>query len=344
MSRKWVLTGVAVLAVTATAGVLAYTWTATGPPSAGAGPAPAQTVAIVRADLSDTREVAGTLGYGAETPLKGHKAGTITWLPQVGGEIDRGKVLYKVDEQPVLALFGDTPLYRKLDTPGTKGKDVKVLEANLAALGYSPGTVDEEFTAATSAAVKKWQRANGVKETGAVDPGDVVVLQAKSRISAVKAQLGDPAEGELLSVTGTSTAVTVPLDPGQVSLAAKDAKVGVTLPTGKQVLGTVAQVGTSVQSGKGSDPNSSPKVTVTITLDEPGNFESAPVRVQFTTETHKGVLAVPITALVALREGGYAVQVRGGGLVAVKTGLFSQGRVEITGSGLVEGTQVVIAT
>jgi len=55
----------------------------------------------------------------------------------------------------------------------------------------------------------------------------------------------------------------------------------------------------------------------------------------------KGVLAVPEQALLALREGGYAVQTAAGQLVAVKTGLFAGGLLEISGGGIGEGLQVV---
>jgi hypothetical protein len=55
------------------------------------------------------------------------------------------------------------------------------------------------------------------------------------------------------------------------------------------------------------------------------------------------VLTVPVAALLALAEGGYGVQVVGGGttrIVAVQTGLFAGGRVEVTGDGLAEGQTV----
>ena len=49
-----------------------------------------------------------------------------------------------------------------------------------------------------------------------------------------------------------------------------------------------------------------------------------------------GVLAVPISALVALAGGGYAVQVITGGtahLTGVRTGLFSSSLVQVSGPG-----------
>jgi hypothetical protein len=59
-----------------------------------------------------------------------------------------------------------------------------------------------------------------------------------------------------------------------------------------------------------------------------------------------GVLVVPIRALVALAEGGYAVERVSGAtsqLVAVEPGAFGDGIVEITGDGVAEGDSVVVA-
>ncbi|MFC9972468.1 hypothetical protein ACFVH6_16440 [Spirillospora sp. NPDC127200] len=44
-----------------------------------------RTTPVVRTDLADAREFGGTLGYGAERTLRGHKAGTLTWLPAPAG-------------------------------------------------------------------------------------------------------------------------------------------------------------------------------------------------------------------------------------------------------------------
>ena len=57
------------------------------------------------------------------------------------------------------------------------------------------------------------------------------------------------------------------------------------------------------------------------------------------------VLTVPVAALLALAEGGYAVEVVSDNqrqLVGVTTGLFAEGQVEITGNGITEGTVVVV--
>ena len=64
-----------------------------------------------------------------------------------------------------------------------------------------------------------------------------------------------------------------------------------------------------------------------------------------TTEVRRGVLAVPVGALLALAEGGYAVEVDRDGrreLVGVDTGLFADGQVEVAGQGLKAGDRVVV--
>jgi hypothetical protein len=50
-----------------------------------------------------------------------------------------------------------------------------------------------------------------------------------------------------------------------------------------------------------------------------------------------------VAALLALAEGGYGVEVVDGAstrIVAVETGLFAGGQVEVSGGGLAEGTVV----
>lgn len=122
----------------------------------------------------------------------------------------------------------------------------------------------------------------------------------------------------------------------------KDLKVTVVLPDGTETAGTVRSVSTDVKAEKNGNGEEVPTIAVDIGLDgEVGGFDSGPVRVRLTSTARRGVLAVPVTALLALREGGYAVQTSEGRLVAVKTGLFAGGLVEISGGGVSEGMQVV---
>ena len=87
--------------------------------------------------------------------------------------------------------------------------------------------------------------------------------------------------------------------------------------------------------------------TVVLTQDQiDPNLVSTPVEVDFTQDSAKGALAVPTGALVALKEGGFAVLVQDANgathLVGVQPGLYSDGLVQITGNGIAEGTKVMV--
>jgi hypothetical protein len=63
---------------------------------------------------------------------------------------------------------------------------------------------------------------------------------------------------------------------------------------------------------------------------------------------HRNVLAVPLTALLAQGDGGYAVRVvhgAGSSLLRVQLGIFGDdGMVEVSGEGLREGLPVQVPT
>jgi peptidoglycan hydrolase-like protein with peptidoglycan-binding domain len=308
-------------------------------------------VEIRKTDLTTSVTIPGTLGYGAPTSFTGRKAGTLTALPAVGTVVGRGQQLYTVDAKPVPLLFGKTPLYRKIEASVPPGPDIRQLIDNLRELGYRNAGTGDKFSADTENALKRWQKANGLEETGALDAGDAVVLPGKIRIESVKAQPGAPGAAELFGYTSVDKAVTAQLDPAQVDLATvkPGAKVSLQLPDGRQAGGTVGAIA-AAPAGEGAGQGAAPKPTATITVDDQAAvaaMDSGPVQVKVTTETRAGVLAVPVSALLALGEGGYALQIVNGGkttLVGVKTGMFAGDLVEVTGTGLTAGMLVARAS
>lgn len=342
--RAWLTA--AVLAVLATAGAVGFTrWSTKGHadvPKTADSPATAE---VVRTDLVDRIEVTGQVGHGPQRPVTAARAGTLTWVADPGSVIDRGRPLYAVDARPVIVLFGRTPAYREL-AEGVTGPDVKILQENLAALGYRPADPAGSFKAATTAAVKRWQKALRVEQTGRIALGDVVVLPGAVRVGTVSGQLGAPATGELLTVSGTERLVTAELEQAQRGHAADGAKVRLGLPDGRSATGTVRAV-----AAKSADDKSGGKTTkydVTIAIDDPALdlAEGSLVDVGFDGEKHAGVLVVPVEALLAPKEGGYALEVLDGTgrrLVPVKLGLFADGKVEVSGAGLAAGMRVVTA-
>ncbi len=310
-------------------------------------------VAVSRQDLVARTEVDGTLGYSGETKVTGQGQGTVTAVPKAGTVVERGQSLYSVDNRPVSLFYGDLPLWRRLAWGMPDGPDVKQLEQNLVALAHATEaevTVDEKFTAATTTAVKRWQKAVGLEETGSVEPGQVVFLPGALRVADIKAEKGSQAPPGLAVMTGTSTArvVQVDLDATKQSLVKVGDKVDVKLPDGRLTPGTVATVATVAQS-KGQGESAKRVVTVSVSLDDPaatGSLDQAPVKVGITSSSRKGVLAVPVNALLALAEGGYGVRLVDGTVpgrvVGVATGLFARGMVEVSGEGLAEGTRVEV--
>ncbi|MFC5748577.1 peptidoglycan-binding protein [Actinomadura rugatobispora] len=313
-----------------------------GRPAPARGALPPDTTAVERTTLVETQQADGTLGYGSERTAAGSGGGTVTWLPRPGDRITRGRTAYRVDNRPVPLLYGSLPLYRTL-SEGREGPDVKQLERNLRALGYTGFTVDGSFESGTTAAVKRWQDDLGVPETGTVAPGSVLIASGEIRVAQRRATVGDRLGGAVFTYTGTARKVSVDLDVQYQRLARKGTEVEIELPEGDTVKGTITAVGKVAKQGRGEDPTT---VAVTVAVEGQGSlgsYDKAPVTVRITADRHAGVLAVPIAALTARPGGGYAVQVVEGGrvrTVPVETGVFTGGKVEVSGSGLAEGMRV----
>lgn len=345
MRARHLLGGAAALAVAATAGLAVGLPRLSGDDEAVASGPPA-TAVVTRQTLADTETKTGTLGYGAEHTVGARASGTVTWLPAENAVVTRGKPLYRVDDEPVVLLYGAMPAYRQLRS-GVDGPDVKQLELNLKALGYGGFTVDKEYSGSTADAVRQWQEDLGLPETGTVEPGRIVFAGGPVRVDALGAAVGDLVQpgSAILTRTGVDRAVMVDLEIADERLAEAGAAVEVELPDGRRVPGKIGQVQTVIAAGaNGADPTTHLEVTVSLAAAEAvRGMDQAAVDVDFTAETREGVLTVPVAALLALAEGGYGVElVTGGttGIVAVETGLFAAGRVEVSGAGLTEGATV----
>jgi multidrug efflux pump subunit AcrA (membrane-fusion protein) len=150
----------------------------------------------------------------------------------------------------------------------------------------------------------------------------------------------------VLTYTGTKKAVTVELDAADQRLAKKGSTVSVTLPDNSTATGRVEKVSTIIvpAAGQGEEPTT--KVEVIVALDNQKQLAAyalASVDVTFTASERKNVLTVPVAALLALTEGGFGVEVTDGTssrYVPVKTGMFANGRVEISGGGIAQGVSV----
>lgn len=350
--RKLVGT-VAALAVVGAGAAAAIGFGGADAGTADAGPLPPATAPVTRQTLIDAETVSGVLGYGDQTTVSARRSGTLTWLAPTGATVKRGGALYRVDDDPVVLLTGALPAYREIG-PGDSGADVKQFERNLSGLGYDGFTVDDEYTWATADAVERWQDDLGRPVTGRIGPDQVFYAPGTVRVHAASAAVGDllqPGKG-VLAVTGTTRLVTVELDIDDQRLAEKDAVVRVSVPGGDATTGkivsaeTVIESGDSGAAGGAGGTESETKLEVTVSVDDPATLDGldeASVDVEFTAAEREGVLTVPVAALLALAEGGYGVEIVDGAdsrIVAVRTGLFADGRVEVAGDGLAEGVTV----
>jgi putative peptidoglycan binding protein len=326
------------LAAAAVAGAVAAV-AVRGGQAATAAPAPPRvaTATVVRTNLVTTALTGGTLGYAAARPVVNLVTGIYTWLPRPGALVRAGGVLYRVDDSPVTLMAGSVPAWRPFGIGMTDGPDVRQLQAGLIAGHFAGGLFTAptgHYDLATADAAERWQAARGMTVTGAIPLGQVVFLPTAVLAGAMNVTAGEAAAAgqRPYQVTTSQRTVTVPLNPS-LPPAAVGESVTVVLPSQASVPGTISTVGPA-------------QLTVTPRAGT-GNGVSVPVQVALAVQSARDVLAVPVSALLALAGGGYGVEVVTASgahrLTGVNAGLFASGQVQVSGPGITAGTRVVVA-
>lgn len=317
--------------------------------------APASTTQVKVRDLAVTEDVKGDLGYADGRELSAHRTGIVTSVVALGRTVKQGQKLYEIDQEPTVLLTGKVPAYRTLDNDSSNGDDVRQLERALKKLGYGDDlTVDRKFTSATGDAIEEWEEDLGRDDPdGTVDLGDIVFAPSSVRVASHPASIGTEVQTTtaVLGISSTDKVANVDLTIAKSNMVAPKDAVTVKLPNGKETAGKVASVGTEAETSA-SDSDADPTIPMTVILTKPedaADFDSGSVTVSIEKSRDDNVLTVPVTALLALAEGGYAVQVvdsavvSGYRLVAVKTGTLTDDYAAITGTGITEGLEIVVA-
>ena len=359
--------------VLAVAGLVAVTAAGGAAWAVGAGgsaPAPKDTarqptVTVERGTVRQEQRLTGRVGHSTPRAIAGSGEGIVTWLPAVGDTVQRGGQLYRVDDQPVALFHGTLPLYRELTPPAPAGKpektsdqssdddepsdpppaqgpqrgnDVDLVAANLAILGYYRGpTTGAVYAGALVDAVERWQADHGGVRTGVLGPGTVAVSRGTLRVNAVTATIGSPAAADVLAVTSTRTVLTLDVPEGVAVDVGRS--VEITLADGTALRGRVSAVGAPV-----SDPQTGGPTIVPVTVKPRRGADlgpDGPATGILVVASRRDVLHVPVTALLALAGGGYAVERPDGRLVPVTLGLVADGDVEVTG--IEDGAEIVVA-
>ena len=305
---------------------------------------PVSTTTITQRTIESTEEFDGTLGYSGEGVIIAGLDGTYTRLPEVGDVLTLGDEIYEVDgRQSSYLMYGKRPAYRDLDNDVGNGPDVRQLEASLQQIGF-PNILGQDFEPdwnfrqKTEDAVEQWQKRTGQERDGRIEMGEVTFVPEDVRITSVPPELGTRAQaGAVLAyASDTDLVVTLDLEADRRDILAVGDEVSVELPDGTDAAGSITEIASVAETLPGA---SEPTVEVTIQLEDTavvGDLDGAEVTVSVVRETRPNVLTVPVDALLALREGGYALEmVAEDGttyLVAAEVGLFDDRGVEVSGS------------
>ena len=300
------------------------------------------TVAVERGDLTSTSEFTGELGFGDSWPLSMTIDGIVTGARPLGTVVGFGESLIEVDNRRVFLVEGDVPMFRDLElaSPRVGGNDVAQLQRFLISQGFDrDGTleVDGVFDDDTRRAVIDWQEATWQLKTGRVTRADMVFSPEPLRIAGEQ-RIGSVFEK--LEVTAWEPTVTVDVANRDKQLLEVGTPVTVEFGDGTEVEGTVSEQ-ISVPQDDGTTQSRS---TIEPQGEVPG--ESGQVTIAVDATLASDVMIVPVGALLALAEGGYAVEVVDGGgtthLVGVDVGEILDGKAEVSGD-IEVGDSVLVA-
>ena len=325
---------------------------------------------INRCTLTDSQTFPGQTTFGAGHPLPLQSHGLITWLPKAGTVVREGQTLVRTDDRPVVLLYGSLPQYRTLRAPavpttdrskgaaatpsapattsGTAadaptpmhGSDVRELKRSLTRLGYRGLDTGENYTRSTGNVVKRWQRDLGEDPTGSVQLGDIFVAAGPLRVvPGPDGVVGQPMSATALQWTSRTRVVTATV--GDTSTWAQ---TGAKLSVDAGQAGSIPAVVSSVSAADSTSSDGGQNLHVVASVADQSALNSAGTAVTVThlTTRHVNVLCAPSAALVALAEGGYGLELGAGTYLAVQTGLFAQGEVEVSGAGVHAGLRVYL--
>lgn len=310
---------------------------------------PTETVEVTRRDLSEEVKLTGTVQFEEARALPIDADGLITSAPQQDDIVRPGDELIRINDEPVTLAEGSVPLYRQLRRVGRfevdeandklglqEGEDVAQLQRFLLSKGFDDeGRLEPDgiFGLTTERAVKAWQKDVGVPATGKVDRSQLVFVDGPLRVDAA------PEVGmrfDQVTVGAVTPSVQFEVTNRQRPFFAEGTQVSI-----ESDAGVAPGIVTSLKRTTGADGSARHAVKVEFVSDAPAEVETT--EIVSSRVLAENVTTVPVRALVALAEGGWAVQVEtatGLELTGVELGTVVDGIAEI--EGLDEGTLVVV--
>jgi hypothetical protein len=350
---------VAVLAVAAAVGVSALAvsrWSGDAEAAALSAESEAasvhETATVRRGSLSTERDFSAAVSFGDEWTIGTAASGTVTQSHPTGSVVGFGDEIARVDDKPITLAEGSMPMYRELFKVDTRsrdengdrvklmiGSDVEQLQRFLISEGFDADEsleVDGVFGGTTQRAVKAWQEAVGLSATGRVDNTQLLFESDPIRLASTS-RVGDQFSG--LRATAAESLVLVDTSTRDRSALPVGASVEVDI-NGQTFAATVTG-----QKQVTSDDGSAIWRT-TVDTGDAVDGETTAATVSVVQIVADDVLLVPVGALLALGEGGFALEVPTGDstrLIPVEVGEVLDGFAEVRGD-IATGDTVLVAT
>lgn len=223
------------------------------------------TTTVEKGSVSRTIRLSAAATWVVERTLPVRVSGVVTAVTvDASRDTSPGETVLTVDLRPVVVGRGDVPAFRDL-ARGASGDDVRQLQALLQETGFASAAPSGTFDAATSRAVRAWQKAHGLPVDGVVRAGDVIYvprLPARLRAADGIGPGSTVATGDdALGVLAAEPRFRIDLQEEQVDLVLPGTAVDVHGPQGEVWRGAVSDTvrpvdGTPHVTVRGSDDTS----------------------------------------------------------------------------------------
>ncbi|MDG2112809.1 MAG: HlyD family efflux transporter periplasmic adaptor subunit, partial [Actinomycetota bacterium] len=201
---------------------------------------------VGRKTLQDLVILRGTVNRDERFTLFSAGQGRVTALAlDEESVIEPGDIVMEVDGRPMYAIEGSIPYWRPLSRTSPDGPDVELLEQQLVHDGFDPGTVDQDFTAATRTALRDWQEAKGYPDDGVFLPTDLAVGQWPATVGTVELEVGQFVTPglPLVILVEDELSVIVSVDPTDRSRLEPGLRTTVEVPaTGENAPGRILEL------------------------------------------------------------------------------------------------------
>ena len=321
-------------------------------------------------DVQQLERVLIDLGYDADGALVADEVFTLETASavkqfqiamglEVDGMLDLGEIVFVPGPSQIVTQV----VSKGMQTTGTVvrvttgepavGTDILQLEKALLALQYDADgklEADGVFTLESIAAIIEFQNAAALEVDGIIDIGEIVFLSGAARVTDQLTTEGNVigAGSSVLDISFSPKVVRMDLPSDEQGSLVLGSQVIVELPDQSKVPASVISVSNIAENPTNGFGLATFDVVIELSDSQLAfGLDEAPVEVIVVSDSVVGVMAVPVSALVALLEGGYAVELDTGSgtkrYVGVETGFFGEnGMIEIVSPELEPGDRVVI--